>query len=416
MMPTFAYAVVMLQVFSLRFAHLPDTIQDACAVRLTEVVTHAPVEESMVLVTCARVTVLFVGAPSPMITWLANQVGCDVTSLQRLCVHYTGRDALAHAMSLASGLESAVLGEPQILGQFKRAFASSKHCGPVLNHILPVIIQAAKAVRTETNIGASPLALSCIAGRLAKQVFSDIATTPIALIGTGDMVACQLAYCQQEGMQDVTVVSRSLERAARLVAPLVGKPSCMTQLEATLNRVDWVVSATRSIQPILGKGLMERVAAARRWRPMVLIDLAMPCDIEPEVASIKGVYYYSLAQLQALADANQAKREEAARDAAPWLAHWLAEGEKELAYIQHVSKLRQFRRFVVKSRHRATEHALAELARGKPASDVIERALYQYSQTLMHGPTCQLRQAATQHDHSLFESASHLFSLENQNE
>jgi glutamyl-tRNA reductase len=281
--------------------------------------------------------------------------------------------------------------------------------GHVLRRVMPEVFRAAKAVRTDTRIGCSPLALSCVVFDLAARVFDDLPSTPLCLIGAGETIERHLAYAKERGYQEIYVLNRSLERGRALVARYGGEAKPLAALPEVLEKVDWVVSATATPLPLIGKGMMERVSLARGYRPMLCVDLAMPRDIEPEVSTINGVYLYNLHDLNQQIAKHRDHRAKEALEAEHMLVSFIDRCSEGLRLAARVDVIRQFRQQVEKERDVAIGKALLALAHGQVPSEVIEQSLYQLTQKLMHHPTKKLRRAAKDQDLDLLQLAAQLF-------
>ena len=273
-------------------------------------------EELCVLHTCGRTTFIYVGDAAHLQSWVQQTYGIDASQVQTYGHTFKGEAALSHLMQVACGLESAILGEPQILGQLKQAYACAlthQGVGPMLRRVMPAVFQAAKSVRTDTRIGCSPLALASVVFDLTKRVFDDLGQVSICLVGAGETIERHLAYAKRFGFANVHVVNRSIEGAQRLVQAYGGQAHALSQLPDVLATVDCVVSATAHPLPFIGKGLMERIAQKRAYRPMLCVDLAMPRDMEPEIATIEGIYVYNIEDLHRQIEAHRHERAEHVR-------------------------------------------------------------------------------------------------------
>ncbi|MBL8313717.1 MAG: glutamyl-tRNA reductase, partial [Rubrivivax sp.] len=275
--------------------------------------------EAAIVSTCNRTELYLAvnGAATPEVArpaldWLAQQGGVSAAHLHEHSYTMHGRDAARHAFRVASGLDSMVLGEPQILGQMKQAVRLADEAGTLgttLHQLFQRSFSVAKEVRTSTEIGAHSISMAAAAVRLAGQLFEDLRQLHVLFVGAGEMielVATHFAARQPRGM---AVANRTLERGEKLAARFGAQALRLADLPTRLHEFDAVVSCTASTLPIIGLGAVERALKARRRRPMFMVDLAVPRDIEPEVARLDDVYLYTVDDLSALVQTAGEKRQ-----------------------------------------------------------------------------------------------------------
>jgi glutamyl-tRNA reductase len=384
-----------------------------------QVLRDAPdVREVSVLSTCNRTELLMALAreesPAPL-EWFARRAAeLEVPLEQHLVVH-RGPLAARHLFRVAAGLDSLMVGEPQILGQVKESFRLAHAAGTAGRFLARLYQQAfavAKRVRTETALGAGPVSVAYAAASLARQIFGDLSGRTALIVGAGETAELVLRHLQGAGIGQVIVANRTLTRAQALAARCGAHAVALGALPDVLSRADVVVSSTHAELPILGKGAVERALRARRHRPMFLVDLAVPRDVEPEVGALADVYLYTVDDLRAVADAGRRARE-AEVAAAERLVDAQVEGFVAWCNAQDaVPLVRALRASMQGTRDEVLERALAELARGVPAQDVLRRFAHLLTNKLAHTPSVRLRAAGQEGDAQVLAAARRLFGIE----
>jgi glutamyl-tRNA reductase len=371
--------------------------------------------EVAILSTCNRTEIYCVGEPalaSRLVDWLARERHVEAGELRQACYARDGVEALRHMMRVASGLDSLVLGEPQVLGQVKDAYALAHRAGTVGRALEPCFQQVfavAKRVRTETAIGANPVSVAFAAVSLAKHLFSDIAGTRALLIGAGEMIDLVARHLAESGVREIVVANRTLERAHALADQVQGRAITLEEIAWALEQADIVVSCTAAMVPVVGKGTVERAQRRRRHRPLFIVDLAVPRDVEPEVGELEDVYLYTVDALQGVIDDNRRAREAAARAAEALVAA----GSDE--YLRHQREqgagetLRHVRGAVERLREAELARAREELARGGDPGEVMARMSRALVNKLLHAPSVTLREAAADGRDDLLAFARRLF-------
>lgn len=376
---------------------LPEALRHAC------VATGIP--ELAILSTCNRTEFYALAEDSQrLLDWLARERQLPIQELSASSYAFHDREALRHLMRVASGLDSLVLGEPQIFGQVKTAYQHAQQAGTVnhgLDRIFQQVFSAVKRIRTETAIGANPVSVGFAAVQLARQIFSDLKSSDALLIGAGEMIELVAKHLQEQGVRRLLIANRTLARAEALAATLErAQAVLLTDLPDVLPQADIVISCTGSPLPIIGKGMVERALKKRRHKPIFMVDIAVPRDIEPEVGDLDDVYLYTVDDLEEVIEENRRARQEAAEEAERLLNQCLHEFEAErraqaagglvVAYRQQVEALRQ------------QELAKAQqlLQQGMNPEEVLERLTRHLTNKLMHTPCVQMKEAAAtgQHD------------------
>jgi len=375
--------------------------------------------EAALVSTCNR-TELYVAADPklvaelvrPTVDWLAEQGGVSGSQLQHHTYVMEHREAARHAFRVASGLDSMVLGEPQILGQMKQAVRTADEAGTLgatLHQLFQRSFSVAKEVRTATEIGAHSISMAAAAVRLAAQLFEDLKDIRVLFVGAGEMielVATHFAARQPKGMG---VANRTLERGEALAARFGAQALRLSDLPARLHEFDAVVSCTASSLPIIGLGAVERALKARRHRPMFMVDLAVPRDIEPEVARLQDVYLYTVDDLSTLVQSAGEKRQAAVQQAEAIIdagvqsfAHWLDQ-RSAVPLIQALN--RQADDWAAIELHRARRL----LARGEPVEQVLEALSRGLTHKMLHGTLAELHSVEGEQREQLADTVSRLF-------
>lgn len=358
------------------------------------------VREGCLLSTCNRTEIYADVEPAAqaMLSLWWSQF-CRVTPDEMgacLYQHQEG-EAVRHLMRVACGLDSLVLGEPQILGQLKSAVEQARQQGAVkslLGRLFERSFSVAKRVRTETEIGANGVSVAFVAVSLARQIFADLSQTRVLLIGAGETIELAGRHLQSHQVQHMTVANRTLARAQELASQWQADVITLNEIPTVLPDVDVVVSSTASPLPLLGKGLIERVLKQRRHKPMLLIDLAVPRDIEEEVGSLADAYLYTVDDLQGIVAENQSSRQQAARQ-----AELLIDEEKEafMAWYQGLpaqEQIRRYRQSAAQLQHDELQRALLLLSQGHAPDQVVTELAHRLTNKLIHAPTEALRQAS----------------------
>jgi glutamyl-tRNA reductase len=291
---------------------------------LRDLIGRPRVKEAAILSTCNRTEVYFQGADSdPVTDWLADFHHVPKSSLSPYLYTLPQEEAVAHAFRVASGLDSMVLGEPQILGQMKHAVKTAEAAGSlglVLNRLFQRTFAVAKDVRTSTDIGSASISMAAAAVKLAERIFPSIAEQRVLLIGAGEMIDLAATHFAAKKPRSITVANRTLERGAQLAARFAADAITLSELPERLSRFDIIITSTASSLPILGKGLLERAIKIRRHAPMFIVDLAVPRDVEPEAGKLDDVFLYSVDDLVGIVKDNLQVREDAVREAEAMIA------------------------------------------------------------------------------------------------
>jgi glutamyl-tRNA reductase len=347
--------------------------------------------EAAILSTCNR-TELYVSGEKPdeLAHWLAQYHRFGAADLQPYLYTLPNEQAVRHAFRVASGLDSMVLGEPQILGQMKdaaRAAESAGTLGSVLHRLFQRSFAVAKEVRSTTSIGAASVSMAAAAVKLAARIFPSLKDQSVLFIGAGEMIELAATHFAAQAPARITVANRTLERAQRLAARFNARALELRSLAEHLHEHDIVVSCTASSLPILGKGLVERALRARRRRPMFMVDLAVPRDIEQEAGELDDVFLYTLDDLAGIVSSNLDSRRSALEQAEAIIDSQVGQFMHWMRLREGVPLIRALREDADAARRRELEQALKALARGEDPAKVVEALSQTLTNKLMHGPT-----------------------------
>jgi glutamyl-tRNA reductase len=370
------------------------------------------VAEAVIVSTCNRTEVYWAGSAggAEVSRWLERHHGENLDLAASLYIHRESH-AVEHAFSVASGLDSMVLGEVQILGQLKDAYRvaqESGSTGPVLNKLFQAAFSAAKRVRTETRIGANAVSLASATVSLARRVYADLSAHNALLIGAGEMNALTARHFMSAGIKRMVIANRTLERAQALAEEINAHAAPLSALDKELAGADIVISCTASPVPIITKTAVETAIRARRRRPIFMVDMAVPRDIEPEVADLEDVYLFSIDDLQQLVDENIQQRELAAGGARLLINEEVARFLSETRAQDAGPAIRALRQQADGIRLQTVEQARRMLAAGKSTDEVIEYLANTLTNRLLHVPTQALRQASELADLALAETVTRL--------
>lgn len=384
-----------------KVAFTPEALDAA----LREAVREAGLGELAILSTCNR-TEFYGFLPQQngeaLLAWLGRHHQIPLSEISASIYQHENEEAVRHMMRVAAGLDSMVLGEPQILGQMKTAYAQAAEAGtlgPELERLFQTTFAAAKQVRTETAIGANAVSVGFAAVMLARQIFSDLRESEALLIGAGEMIELVGRHLYEQGVSRITVANRTLSRGLELAQQFGGRAVSLEEIPDALVNADIVISSTASPLPILGKGMVERALKKRRHRPIFMVDIAVPRDVEPEVAQLQDVYLYTVDDLQSVIEENMRSRQEAAHAAEEIVTaralQFMAQKREQGAF----ATLTTWRRQVESLREQELERARASIRRGVDPEEALERMSRNLTGKLMHAPSVALKKAAAAGEH-----------------
>ncbi|HUX82384.1 MAG TPA: glutamyl-tRNA reductase [Halothiobacillus sp.] len=383
---------------------------------LNDLIHGCGAKEAAIVSTCNR-TEIYTHSEcvrENLIEWLATFHQLPVESIAPYVYAHKDELAIRHLMRVACGLDSMVLGEPQILGQIKDAFTIAQDAqalGPVLGRLFQHTFSVAKQVRTDTQIGASPVSVAFAAVNLAKQIFGDFSQKTALLIGAGETIELCARHLQGNGLRQVIVANRSIDRAHHLAEQFGGLAIGLAEIPTHLHKADIVISSTASPVPVLGKGAVEQALKQRKRRPIFMVDIAVPRDIEPQVADLQDVYLYTVDDLKSVIDEGQKSRVAAAEQAEEIInlqvGHFL-----EWVQLQTGAELiKSYRHQAEVTRDDVLFRAKALMAAGKSPEEAMDFIAHTLTNRLIHRPTIVLREACASGDLALVHSVQNVLGL-----
>lgn len=389
--------------------HLPSA--------LTDLVNYSGAKEAAILSTCNR-TELYCGCTpgqqKTVLQWLQHYHRMEPKVLETCLYTHPDHLAVRHLLRVASGLDSMVLGEPQILGQIKAAYSYALEAGTlgrVLGRLFQHTFYVAKQVRTDTAIGTSPISVAFAAVSLAKQIFGDLGPTTAFLIGAGETIELAARHLFANGIGRIIVANRNLDKAYQLASQFNGYAIPLGEMPKHLAEADIVISSTGSQLPILGKGAVERALRVRKHRPIFMVDIAVPRDIEPEVAELQDIYLYNVDDLQEVVQENLRSRQAAALQAEEIIATQVEHFMEWVRAQDAVPVICAVREEADQLRQEALEKARRRLAQGHDPNEVLTMLAHNLTNKLLHVPTRQLRSLGATGDELALQAALKIFDV-----
>ena len=394
-----------------RLAFTPQSLPEA----LLSLKKLEHVMEASILSTCNRTEIYCVTSrdnDQAIIKWFSQFHGVDENQIKEHLYLHAHEETIRHAMEVACGLDSMVLGEPQIAGQMKTAYALANENGTIgllLGKLYQRVFAVSKQVRTDTDIGTSPVSVAFAAVSLAKQIFGDLKQTTVLLVGAGETIELATRHLYSQGVKKIIISNRSVERAQKLAEEFQGEAISLQQISSHLHRSDIVISSTASPLPIIGKGTVERALKQRRHEPIFMVDLAVPRDIEPEVNQLDDVYLYSVDDLQSVINENMENRQQAAEQAHEIIdaqvAHFL-DWQRSLVAVDIIAQIRQRTQNIS---NEVLAKAKKQLAAGQRPEEVLDFLAYTLTNKFLHQPCTHLRQASQDERDEVLDIAKNIF-------
>jgi glutamyl-tRNA reductase len=375
------------------------------------------VEEAAILSTCNRTEIMAVAAPEDegrLLEWWRRERQAASGVIEPHLFVLRDQGSVLHSLRVAAGLDSMVLGEPQILGQMKDAFARAREVetlGPVLSRLFQHAFAVAKLVRSRTQIGAHPVSIAYAAVQLAHHIFADLGSQTALLIGAGETVQLLGRHLKARGVGRIIVANRSLERGQALASALQGYAIGLNDLPVHLGEADMVISGTASRGYMLHKDMVAGALGKRRRKPMLMIDLAVPRDFDPAIGRLEDVYLYTLDNLRAVIAENLKVREAAAQQAEVLVEDYARDFEKWLESRDAGATIRRLRGRARLSRDEVLAKARRKLANGETPEAVMAFVADTLSNKLLHAPSERLRNAGAVEQALLIDAANKLFDL-----
>ena len=382
---------------------------------LRDLVDNGAAKEATILSTCNRTEIYCsTSAPTQAVDWLAAYHHLPANEIEPYIYRLPQEEAIKHAFRVASGLDSMVLGEPQILGQMKQAVRQAEQAGTLgflLHKLFQRTFSVAKDVRTQTEIGANLVSMAAAAVKLAERIYPSISEQNILFIGAGEMIELNAVHFAARNPKHITVANRTLERAQVLARRINGHAITLNELPEQLAHHDIIVTCTASPLPILGKGMVERALKARKHRPLFIVDLAVPRDVEKEVAELSDVFLYTVDDLSDVVRDGLDARQGAVKEAEVIIdsgvndfMHWMQSREM-------VPTIRALRDHAERQRRAEMEKALRLLAKGESPEKVLDLLSASLTNKFLHAPTHALNQAHASEREAILEAVHRIYHL-----
>jgi len=382
---------------------------------LRDLVDNGAAKEATILSTCNR-TEIYCSPNEPVqaVDWLASYHHLPAADIEPYIYRLPQELAVKHAFRVASGLDSMVLGEPQILGQMKQAVRQAEQAGTMgflLHKLFQRTFSVAKDVRTQTEIGANLVSMAAAAVKLAERIFPSIAEQRILFIGAGEMIELNAVHFAARNPKHITVANRTLERAQVLARRINAHPITLNELPEQLAQHDIIVSCTASPLPILGKGMVERALKQRKHRPLFIVDLAVPRDVEKEVAELSDVFLYTVDDLSEVVRDGLDARQGAVKEAEVIIDSGVNEFVHWMESRGVVPTIRTLRDHAERQRRHEMEKALRLLAKGESPEKVLESLSMGLTNKFLHAPTQTLNQAQANEREALLDAVHRIYHL-----
>jgi glutamyl-tRNA reductase len=398
-----------------RVAFAPEQMTEA----LQDALKDAGLSELVILSTCNR-TELFVSNDNgkvdafTVLQWLSEYNHVSADDLQSCYYCYEELEAVRHMVKVASGLDSMVLGEPQIFGQMKSAYAVAQEAesvGVELSRVFHHVFSVAKKVRTDTAIGENPVSVAYAAVNLSQHIFSDLQNTSALLIGAGETIELVARHLSENGVKKIVVANRTLGRARELAQHFGAEAVLLSEIPEQLIHADIVISSTASQLPILGKGAVEHALKERKHRPILMVDIAVPRDIEEQVSELNDVYLYTVDDLTEIVDENKRSREQEARKADVIIDQGVEDYLQRLRSLDVVSVLKSYRNKAEQIRDDELDRALKQLEKGFGPEEVLQQMARNLTNKLIHSPSVQMKKAGADGRRDVIAWTHELFEL-----
>ncbi|AYQ56353.1 Glutamyl-tRNA reductase [Bathymodiolus thermophilus thioautotrophic gill symbiont] len=370
---------------------------------LTQLNKVKGIEACAILSTCNRSEIYAIidsdNGKKTLSNYLANVHNIDRVEINPYLVYFEEDDALQHICYVATGLDSLVLGEPQILGQLKDAYHAAKEVG-TLNKLLEKLFQhafsTAKKVRTDTEIGSSAVSVAYCAVKLSEKIFADLSEQTVMLIGAGEMIELCAQHLNQKSVKKMIVANRTIENAKKIANLYQAKSISLKQFSSVIHEADIIISSTAASVPIIGKGLIESALKLRKHKPIFMLDIAIPRDIEPEVAQLDDVFLYTIDDLQQVIDNNLNNRQKEKALAEEIVVIQNKKFKDWLKKLPNEQVIQTYRENAYKMKGVAVESALKQLKKGNDAATVIQQLADQLTNKLLHAPFNNIKQTDAQ--------------------
>ena len=379
--------------------------------------TNKKAAEAAILSTCNRTEIYVQSADAlPVMGWLADYHQLDLNHIQPYTYTLANQEAVKHAFRVASGLDSMVLGEPEILGQFKQSVKLAQEAGTLGTHLHQLFqrtFEVAKEVRTNTDIGGSSISMAAATVKLAQRIFGDLSEQKILFIGAGEMITLCANHFAAQKPKSMTVANRTKERGLELAEKIHAEAILLNDLPAHFADFDIVITSTASQLPIVGLGMVERAIKARKHRPIFMVDLAVPRDIEAEVVQLDDVFLYTVDDLAQVVTDGIENRQEAAVSAEMIIStrveafmHWLQKRKS-------VPTIKALRDQAETMRTAELEKAIKLIQKGESPEKVLEKLSLAIANKMLHAPSHALNQSHGDEHERLAQQLRHIYQIKN---
>ena len=388
------------------------------AARVNELHELDGVEEVVVVSTCNRTEIYSIGpkqSRGQVRQWLQAKGGLSEAEMEKHCYVLERENAVRHLFRVAGGLESLVLGESQIVGQLKDSWQMANHAGgvgKVLDRLFQHAFATGKRIRSRTHIGDHPVSVAYTTVMLAKQIFGDLASKTVILVGAGEMVELCGRHLHDKGLSSLIIANRSIENATELAEKFGGLAVSLTDLPGVLHKADILISSTASLEPVIYAESVKMALKQRRNQPMFLVDIAVPRDIHPDVGKLGDVFLYTIDDLQKVVDKNLSKRSEAAEAASDDIDESVDEFMRWLNSARAVVYLQNLHKHARMNSDELVHRALRKIRAGQDPEKVVTQLAHTLTKRILHLPSTRLRQAAEEQDDDLLRVANRLFEPE----
>ena len=394
-----------------KLAFAAETLPDA----VNSLLDSGAAGEAVILSTCNRTELYCVGEPAAVTEWLAAYQSLPAAEIRPYLYTYGCTDTVRHAFRVDCGLDSMVLGEPQILGQIKDAVNAAQEqntVGTWLNALFQKTFSVAKEIRSGTAVGEHSVSMAAAAVKMAAQIFPSVGKLNVLFVGAGEMIELVATYFAAENPRLMTVANRTLARAEELCGKLGinAEPCLLSDIPEILHQYDVVISSTASPLPVIGKGMAERALKQRGQMPVFMLDLAVPRDIEAEIAELDDVYLYTVDDMAGVVQSGREARQKAAAEAEVMVEQKVAEFLEWQKSRENVPLIRALRDEGERARRHVLENAMKQLAKGASPEEVLERLSVQLTNKLLHSPTHTLSKAGGS-DSGLVEAVAQIYHL-----
>ncbi|HLW74915.1 MAG TPA: glutamyl-tRNA reductase [Gammaproteobacteria bacterium] len=397
-----------------RLSFTPEQLPES----LRAVMALPGVSEAVILSTCNRTEIyadLADGAGTALADWLAGERGPEDPEVRARFYSYADNAVVRHLLRVASGLDSQILGEPQILGQIKDAYELARPHGAAgqrLHRLFQFAFAVAKQVRTDTHIGENPVSVAYAAVRLARQIFADFSRLTVLLIGAGETIELAARHLHEQGTRRMVIANRTVARARELAEQFNAYAIGLDEMPAHLDEADIVIASTGSPEPLLRRAHVEAALSGRKRRPLLIVDIAVPRDVDPEVSGLEDVYLFSIDDLHKVVEDNLRSRRVAAQEAETLIEAHVARFHEQQRGLEAVPAIRAVREHAAGLRDHTLEQARQRLAHGEAPEQVLRFLADTLTNRLMHAPTAYLRQAAHEGREQILRELNALFGLD----